>query len=228
MPTQSLPKIGLSVRTGILISVTFMLIQVVGITINNADLRALSGTDSVLRFFQVGFGNFLTFGLVQLFFLLSLFLFNHKEEFLIKQLFAFLLTEILGFWMGSLGWMPIAPYIIHSIVPVTVIYFCIENLIQHKIKEERILLLILFGFINGLDIGVTINELSVQSKFLYSSLSVFLLGVFLAQTLIVMALYTFLVKLMPDSAMSKKFIYSLLNVSVIMICTFLAYKSMTL
>jgi hypothetical protein len=222
---SSIPKTSLNIRTGLFISVTFILLQILWSTLSKEAVVSEEGETTFMALFQIGFGQFFKYGIIQILLVISLFLFSHKGDFLFNQISLFLIIQLLFIWMGLLHWIQFSSYILYSLAPLTAVYISVENISALKIKNQRFVPVVIFAILNGLVIASSLQDhYFIQTTLPFSKIALFSLGVILAEIIVAFSCYTFLIKMLEDKWKLQRVIFIILNINIIIYSIYWFFK----
>ncbi len=188
-----------------LLLLSVFLTQLLWSNVAFTELAQISKPTSPLAYMQLGATSFATLAFGHMMFVLALFLFGSKQQFVTKQLLAFSAAHILTLWLGTFNVIHVSNYVLQTLVPLTTILIAGENLYAKKLKSPRIAAVFGCGLIHGLAMAGNIHESQTNDTFTTKSLLMYNIGVELAILCLAIPASLILVKLASGKSYSKMF-----------------------
>ncbi len=210
-------------RTNVVLILLFVLVQMVWFSFGTFKPISLPDT-SLAKYFLLGFARFPYFGITNILIIVSFFLFVNKKDFLLNQLVAFLIVQIVFFAVGNRLFSEGLEYILGCFFVLSAAYLCMENLVAFKLKNMRIFEAGLVGMLSGISIAAQIRELGDSFGNPTGSMIIFLLGFLIAETALIVFSNFFLNKILSKNNHIKKYVFISLNTIIIIISMFMAAK----
>ncbi|MGG9972045.1 HupE/UreJ family protein [Ferruginibacter sp. SUN002] len=190
-----------------LLLISVLLIQILCSNISFTELTQISKPSTSFAYVQLGVTSFNTLALGYLIFVLSLFLFGSKQEFVMKQLIAYSVAHIITLWLGALDVINVSAYVMKALVLLTTIYIAGENIIAFKLKNLRVIVVFTCGLIHGLAMSANLKEVSFgKSTFPTKPLLMFNLGIELAIACFAIPAFILFVKFAAGKSHTKVFL----------------------
>ena len=158
---------------------------------SNTSELAITITHS-LNYLWQGIIHIVPKGLDHILFVLALFLFSTRLSSLLWQVSAFTLAHTVTLALGIYGVLIVPASIVEPIIALSIAYVAFENIIHHKLKSYRLLLVFLFGLLHGLGFASVLLELGLPQNQALASLISFNIGVELGQLSIILLAFLLL------------------------------------
>ena len=209
-----------------LLLLSVFLTQVLWSNISFTELAKVSRPNSALALMQLGASHFSTLALSHMVFIISLFLFRSKYEFVINQLLVFTLGYMITLWLNMFNVVKPSSYIVYSLVPLTTIYICGENLFNYKLKNSRLIIVGICGLVHGLAMAAALRQTTIlPRKEFAKSLLMYNIGVELAIICLAIPAFLVLLKLIGNRSYAKPF-YKLTSIALIIFSLYWAVYRM--
>ncbi|UEG49408.1 HupE/UreJ family protein [Ferruginibacter lapsinanis] len=205
-PTIASNKLTYVAKAFGLLLLSVFLTQVLWSNISFTELAKVSRPNSSLALMQLGANHFSTLFLGHMVFVISLFLFNSKYEFVINQLLVFSLGFTIALWLNMFNVVKPSNYIIYSLVPLTTVYIAGENLFAYKLKSSRLIIVGVCGLIHGLAMAANLKETIVLPKKIFAkSLLMYNIGIELAIICFAIPAFLILMNIVGSRSFTKPF-----------------------
>jgi len=209
---------------GLLILSVF-LTQLLWSNVSFTELTQISKPSTSFAYIQLGATSFTTLAFGHLMFVLSLFLFGSKQEFVMKQLTAFTFAHMVTLWLGAFNVIPVSGYVMQSLVLLSTMYIAIENIFAFKLKKPRVTAVFIFGLIHGLAMSANLKETALPENFFTRSLFMYNVGIELALVCFAIPAFVILVKYAAGKPYSK-IIFNIVSGALILLAGYLATKQL--
>lgn len=180
---------------GGMVSFIFLLVSVPAFahTINYA-MEAAPGNRVFQFYFGLGFQHIIPLGVDHLLFVVGLCLASPGLKSLLLQATAFTAAHSLTLALSIQKVISLPADIVEPVIALSILFIAVENLVLQGAVRFRMAVVFLFGLIHGMGFAAALNETGLpRNKFLLSILS-FNVGVEVAQVVVILFLYFFLLK----------------------------------
>ncbi|MGG9972163.1 HupE/UreJ family protein [Ferruginibacter sp. SUN002] len=188
-----------------LLVLSIFLTQFLWSNVSFTELTQISKPSTSFAFIQLGAASFTNLAMGHLMFVLSLFLFGSKHEFVMKQLVVFTLTHMLTLWLGAFNVIPFSPYIAQALALLSTVYIAGENIFAFKLKSLRVTAVAICGLVHGFAMSSHLHEAGVTEGAFGKSLLMYNLGMELAIACFAVPAFLIFVKLAAGKHYSKAF-----------------------
>ena len=148
-------------------------------------VEAQSGFSIFLNYIAVGFEHIVPLGLDHIVFVIGLFLFSPKLRPLLLQVTAFTLAHTITLALGALNIVSITPWIVESIIALSIVYVGVENILFRDFQRHRIVLVFAFGLLQGLGFAGVLGEFGLPENAFIPALIGFNIGVEFGQLAVI-------------------------------------------
>ena len=210
-----------------LLVLSVFLTQILRSDVSFTELTQISKPIKSFAYMQLGFTSFNTLELGHLMFVLSLFLFGSKQEFVMKQLIAFSVAQMITLWLGALHVINVSAYVMQTIVLLTTIYIAGENIFAFKLKAPRVIAVFICGLIHGLAMSSNLQQVGTDNSTFPKSLLMYNLGIEFAIACFAIPAFLILVKLAAGKSYSKVF-FDIISGSLVAFAAYLTVQNIFL
>jgi HupE/UreJ protein len=158
---------------------------------NNVSDLTLRLSNSLNYIYQ-GIIHIIPKGLDHILFVLALFLLSTKFSSLLWQISAFTLAHTVTLALGIFGVIVVPSSIVEPIIALSIAYIAIENIFQHKLKSQRIIIVFVFGLLHGLGFASVLLAFGLPEGQWLASLISFNIGVEVGQLLVILIAFSLL------------------------------------
>ncbi|MEN0087326.1 MAG: HupE/UreJ family protein [Pseudomonadota bacterium] len=152
-----------------------------------ADPEPQSAVSVFLDYIGVGFEHIVPLGLDHIIFVIGLFLLSPRLKPLLLQVTAFTLAHTITLALGATGVISITPWIVESIIALSIVYVAVENIFLRGFATHRVALVFAFGLLHGLGFAGVLGEFGLPEGSFVPALIGFNVGVELGQLSVIAA-----------------------------------------
>jgi hypothetical protein len=138
-----------------------------------------------LNYIAVGFEHIVPLGLDHIIFVIGLFLFSPRLRPLLLQVTAFTLAHTITLALGATGVLALTPWIVESIIALSIVYVALENIFLRNFATHRIALVFAFGLLHGLGFAGVLGEFGLPEGSFVPALLGFNIGVEFGQLAVI-------------------------------------------
>ena len=149
------------------------------------ELVNLSSEDILGQYLSLGFTHIVPLGLDHILFVISLFLLGSKLSNIIWQATAFTVAHSITLGLAMYGYIKPLPEIIEPIIALSIFFVAIENIIVREIKPSRIVIVFIFGLVHGMGFANSVRLMLSSEQNILLPLFGFNVGLELGQIIVV-------------------------------------------
>lgn len=138
-----------------------------------------------VNYIGVGFEHIVPLGLDHIIFVIGLFLLSPRLKPLLLQVTAFTLAHTITLALGATGVISITPWIVESIIALSIVYVAVENIFLKGFASHRIALVFAFGLLHGLGFAGVLGEFGLPEGSFVPALIGFNIGVEIGQLFVI-------------------------------------------
>jgi hypothetical protein len=146
-------------------------------------------TSLIKQYLILGYTHVLPYGFDHILFMLCLFFLSKKIKTVILQCSVFTIAHSISLACSAADIIVITPSYIEVLIALSIVAAAIENIIHHKLKQWRMVLIFLFGIIHGLGFANALQSIGLPKQHFFSALISFNIGVELGQISIILLAY---------------------------------------
>ncbi|UEG49628.1 HupE/UreJ family protein [Ferruginibacter lapsinanis] len=214
-----------SVKVLGLLLLSVLLTKILWSTVSFTELTHISRPSSSFAYLQLGAISFNTLSMGHLIFVLSLFLFGSKQEFVMKQLMAYAVAHTITLWLSALHFINVSAYVMQTLVLLTTIYIAGENITAFKLKNPRIIAVFVCGLIHGVGMSANLQEVGFGESNFQMPLVMYNVGIELAFICFAAPAFILLAKFAAGKSFSKVFM-NIISASLVVYAAYLTIQQL--
>ena len=178
-----------------LISLAFLFVMLSSALFAHApELHELSKTETLWRYYGLGFTHILPLGIDHILFILALFFSNPNIKSILWQASIFTLAHTITLLLTMTGKISPDKNLIECIIALSIVFVAIENILLSKIVWWRSILIFLFGLIHGCGFASALQEIGMPEGRMMASLISFNLGIETGQAVIILVAWAMVIR----------------------------------
>ena len=145
--------------------------------------------NTVLKYIELGFTHVIPLGFDHILFILCLFFLQSNLRSVLWQCSIFTLAHSMSLGLASAGFFMPNSQIIEPLIALSILFTAVENILNPKLNNWRMILIFMFGLIHGFGFATALSEIGIPKKQFFSSLLSFNIGVEIGQITIILLAY---------------------------------------